>query len=77
VAATTIRVKVKPNARSSELIEKPDGTWVARVKSPPIEGKANQELVGLVATRFQCPKSAVSVRHGSSGRMKLIRIEMD
>jgi uncharacterized protein len=72
----TIQVKVKPNARISSLEESDGGGfWRARVKSPPADGKANEELVALIAERFGCPKSAVSIRSGMSGRMKLVKIE--
>ena len=72
----TIQVKVKPNARISSLEElEGNGLWRARVKSPPADGKANEELVALIAERFDCPRSAVSIRSGASGRMKLVQIE--
>ena len=70
-----IQVKVKPNARVAELCEMPDGTWTAQIKSPPVDGKANAELVALVANHFDVHKSLVTVRSGASGRMKLIRID--
>jgi uncharacterized protein (TIGR00251 family) len=72
---TIIRVKVKPNARISALTQLPDGSWVAQVKAPAIEGRANQELIALVAEHFHCAKVAVSIKSGSSGRLKLLRIE--
>jgi len=71
----TIQVKVKPNARVSRLEETADGTWLAQIKSPPVDGKANQELIELVAEHFGCRKGAVSIKSGASGRMKLVRIE--
>jgi uncharacterized protein (TIGR00251 family) len=70
-----IQVKVKPNARVSELREMDDGTWLAQIKSPPIDGKANEELVALVARQFDRRKSQVSVKSGASGRMKLVKID--
>lgn len=71
----TIQVRVKPNARVSTLEEGVAGQWIARLKSPPVDGRANAELVELIARHFACPKSAVSIRSGASGRMKLIRID--
>lgn len=73
--ARTLQIKVKPNSRASLLEQASDGTWVARVKAPPVDGKANAELVALVAAHFGCRKSAVAIRSGASGRMKLVRIE--
>jgi uncharacterized protein (TIGR00251 family) len=66
---------VKPNARSSALEESSDGTWLARIKAPPVDGKANAELVALIAQRFGLRKSQVSIKSGASGRMKLVQIE--
>lgn len=70
----TIEVKVKPNSRQSSLELQDDGTWLARIKSPPIDGKANKELISLVADQFGVAKSNVSIRIGASGRLKLITI---
>jgi uncharacterized protein len=69
-----IEVRVKPRSRLSELIRESTGTWLARVQSPPVDNKANAELIGLVAKRFGCAKSAVSIKSGASGRLKLVRI---
>ena len=70
-----LQVKVKPRSRTSELAQAADGTWIAKLKAPPIDGKANEELLGLVAEKFQCRKAAVTIKAGASGRTKLIRIE--
>ena len=72
--AAIIQVRVKPNSNSSTLEQGADGTWLARVRSAPVDGKANEELIALVASRFGCRKSAVSIKSGGSGRMKLVRI---
>src|ERR1700730_18758596 len=73
--ATVIRVKVKPNSRISTFEQAEGGTWLARLRAAPIEGKANEELIALVAHHFRCRKSAVSIKSGAAGRMKLVRIE--
>jgi uncharacterized protein YggU (UPF0235/DUF167 family) len=66
---------VKPNARTSSLEPTVDGTWIAQVKAPARDGRANEELVGLVARHFHCQKAAVSIRSGASGRVKLVQIK--
>jgi uncharacterized protein len=73
--ARVIRIKVKPNSRASTLEQKEDGTWLAQIKSPPVDGKANEELLVLVSKHFECRKSDVSIKAGGSGRVKLVRIE--
>jgi uncharacterized protein (TIGR00251 family) len=75
VTAVVLQVKVKPRARTSELAQSADGIWTAKLKSAPVDGKANEELIGLIADRFECPKSAVTIKSGASGRMKLVKID--
>lgn len=70
-----LQVKVKPRARVSELTQAADGTWVAKLKAAPVDGKANKELVGLVVQRFQCRNAAVTIKAGASGRTKLVVVE--
>jgi uncharacterized protein YggU (UPF0235/DUF167 family) len=45
------------------------------VKAQAIDGKANKELVVLLASHFRCVKAAVSIKSGASARIKLVRIE--
>jgi uncharacterized protein len=70
-----LQVKVKPRAKVSSFEQSPDGTWVARLKAPPVDGKANEELIALVAEHFNCRKAGVTIKSGASGRMKLVRVE--
>ena len=70
-----LRVKVKPGSRSSSLTQEPDGTWRAQLKSPPVDGKANEELVALIAAHFKCRKADVAIKSGASGRNKLIKVD--
>jgi uncharacterized protein (TIGR00251 family) len=70
-----IQVKVKPRSRVSLLTPAESGAWLAQVRARPEDGKANDELVDLVAAHFHCRRSAVSIRSGASSRTKSIRIE--
>ena len=70
-----IVVKVKPNARTSALAQEADGSWTAQLKSPPVEGRANDELVTLVARHFGCRKADVSIKSGASGRLKRVVVD--
>jgi uncharacterized protein YggU (UPF0235/DUF167 family) len=71
-----LQVKVKPRSRTSALEPADDGTWVAQVRSPPVDGKANGELVALVARHFGCTRSQVSIKTGASARLKLVEIDL-
>jgi uncharacterized protein len=71
-----LRIKVKPNSRTSSLIQEADGSWRAQLRAPPVDGRANEELVALIATHFKCRKAAVVIKSGASGRIKLVKVEM-
>lgn len=67
-------IKVKPGARRSALSEQPDGTWLAEVKAPPVEGKANAEVIALVARAFGVRRAQVEIRSGAGSRLKRVQI---
>ena len=72
----TLKVSVKPNARASSIEPREDGTWIARLKSPPVDGRANEELVALVARHFRCRKSDVTLKTGAASRTKILSVEV-
>ena len=77
MASVILKVKVKLHARASSLEQSADGSWLARLKSPPVDGKANAELIALVADHFNCRKADVVIKSGASGRMKLLKVESE
>ena len=72
---TILRVKVKPGARVSALTQSVDGTWLAKVKAPPVDGKANVALIELVSERFGVRRSQVTIKSGAGARLKLVQID--
>ncbi len=38
-------VKVKPNSKVQKITEEADGSLNVHLKSPPVDGKANEELI--------------------------------
>ena len=70
----TLQVKVKPNAPVSSLVELADGSWLAQLKSSPVDGKANAELVQLLARHFGCERAAVRIKSGAGARRKLVQL---
>lgn len=69
-----IEVLVKPNSRAASLHQGDDGRWHAQLKSPPIDGRANAELIALVAQAFGLRKSQVSIKGGATGRIKRLSL---
>ena len=73
-ATRFLEVKVKTNARVSALHVNEAGAWFAELRSAPIDGKANAELIGLVARHLDVPKARVVIKRGASSRLKLLEI---
>ncbi|HIK05639.1 MAG TPA: DUF167 domain-containing protein [Trichormus sp. M33_DOE_039] len=69
------KVKVKPNSKQQKIEEQADGSLTVYLKSPPVDGKANEELIKLLADEFEVPKSHIRIKSGLSSRQKLIEIE--
>lgn len=69
-----ITVRAKPRSRVSSLEREDGGAWIARLRSSPVDGEANAELIGLVAKHFGCPRGSVAIVSGVSARLKLVRI---
>lgn len=68
-------VQVKPNARTTRVVGWADErTVIVAVAAPPVDGKANAELVRFLAETLGVPRSSVSVEHGGGGRSKRIAL---
>ena len=71
-----IQVKVKPNSKQQKIEESADGSFLVRLKSPPIDGKANKELLELLAKKFHISRSQITIKSGLSSKNKLIEISI-
>ena len=69
------RVKVKPNSKQQKIEELVDGSLIVHLKSPPVDGKANEELIKLLAKKFDVSKSSIRIKSGTTSRQKVIEID--
>ncbi len=74
---TIFTVKVKPNSKQQSIEEQSDGSLKVHLKSPPVDGKANQELIVLLAKKLKVPKSAIAIKSGLSSKNKLVEIAIE
>ncbi len=78
----SVSVRLQPRAsenRIGPVVTDSDGGAVLKVavNQPPVEGKANEALIRLLAKSWGLPKTAISVKKGASGRRKTLFIEGD
>ena len=71
------QVKVKPNAKKQQLIQEANGSLTVHLKSSPVDGKANAELIQVLSKAFEVPKSAITIKLGLTSRQKLVEINLE
>lgn len=70
-SAISVRVTTRsPRAALAGILD--DGTIKIKLNSPPIDGKANEELIRYLAGVLQIPKTNIEIISGQSGKDKLI-----
>ena len=70
-------IKVKPNSPHQKITEEADGSLTISLKSPPVDSKANQELIELLAKKFAVSKSKITIKLGLSSCHKLVVIDTE
>ena len=68
-----IEVKVVPNSSKNELVKTETG-YRARIRCAPVEGRANEALVALLAKELGVPKSDIEIVKGKTSRNKTVVI---
>jgi uncharacterized protein (TIGR00251 family) len=71
-----LRVRVQPGAKRSGVLGPHGDRLKLAVQAPPVDGKANEAVCGLVADLLQLPARAVVVESGATGRDKTLRIDV-
>ncbi len=75
VRPTAVPFYVQPRASKTEVVGRHGNAIKIRVKAPPVDGAANEELIRFLSKRFKVPRKAVELVSGSSSRHKQIAIE--
>jgi uncharacterized protein len=70
-----LRIKVVPRAAKPGIAVEPDGSLKVRLKSPPVEGAANAELVEVLAKAFGVPRRAITITGGVHARTKVVQLD--
>ncbi len=77
--ALVLALHVQPGARRTEVAgTHGDGAQMRlkiRLAAPPVDGKANAELLRFLADAFGVPARAVVLVRGETARQKIVRIE--
>ena len=70
----TIKVKVKPNSKKTELIKIKDNIYYINLKAPPENNKANIELIKKLSKALKCQ---VRILSGQTSKHKRLEIAIN
>lgn len=66
---------IQPRASKTEVVGRHGDAVKIRVKAPPVEGAANDELIRFLAKRFKVARSAVRLVSGAASRHKQVEVD--
>ncbi|MCC6276765.1 MAG: YggU family protein [Oligoflexia bacterium] len=69
-----INIYAKPGAKKTQIMGLHDGALKVAIHAPPVDGKANEELISWLAKLLGIPKRAIEITHGLTGRRKTLTI---
>ena len=72
--SATIDVHVQPRAKETEIVGMHGDAVKIRLRSPPVDGAANEELIRLLSKTLGVQRADVELVGGVSSRRKRIRI---
>jgi uncharacterized protein len=69
-----ISVQVQPGASKNKIMSFQDGVWRIRIAAPPVEGKANKQLIQFLSDCLGIPKSSITVDKGQTSKRKIVAV---
>lgn len=69
-----LNVYVQPRSKSTHLEGIREGGLKISLTAPPVKGRANQQLISLLADLLKMRKSAIKIVRGERARIKRVRI---
>ncbi|MEJ7575534.1 MAG: DUF167 domain-containing protein [Pyrinomonadaceae bacterium] len=65
-------ISVVPRASRTQIVGEREGVMRVRLAAPPVDGKANEELVRALAKFFDLPLRAIEIRSGHNSKRKRV-----
>ena len=73
--ALVLTLHVQPGAARTEVAGLHGDALRVRLAAPPVDGKANAELVRFLSGVFDVPQRRVTLVRGETSRRKVVRID--
>ncbi|MFH1245712.1 MAG: DUF167 domain-containing protein [Candidatus Omnitrophota bacterium] len=69
-----LQIRVHPGTSREKLIRDSDGSFIAYLTKPAVEGQANKALIRLLSKELDIPKSKISIIRGEKAKTKIVSI---
>lgn len=69
-----LRIKVEPRSSRAGIVGPYGDALKVKLTSPPVEGRANKELVELLAREFGVHKKDIEIISGQSSKNKIVKL---
>jgi hypothetical protein len=69
-----ISLYIQPKASKTEIIGEHNGLLKIKIKSPPVDGQANAEVIEFLSKSLGIPKRQVEFLKGDKSREKKVRV---
>jgi uncharacterized protein (TIGR00251 family) len=73
VSDSVLKVKVLPRSSETKIVGFEEGILKVKVKSAPVDGLANRDLIALLSKHLKMPKRRIEIVSGHTSRRKLIK----
>ena len=68
------KVRVIPRASRTEIVGAIEGALKVRLKAPPVDGAANEELIKFLAKALRVSKTNIEIITGQTSKIKRLRV---
>jgi uncharacterized protein len=69
-----IRIQLQPGASRTGVVGRHGDAIRVRVATPPVEGRANDALLGCLAKQLGVPRRAIRIVSGLTSRRKVVDV---
>lgn len=74
--AVELLIRAAPNSSRNQIVGVVEGSLKIKLKAPPVDGEANEELVAFVSKWLKISKSEVLIQKGTASKNKKILVPL-
>jgi uncharacterized protein (TIGR00251 family) len=71
-----IQVQIQPGSSKDQIIGLHNGRLKIKISAPPVDGKANQNLIEFIAKALGVSKSKIEIVKGRTSKLKTLKFQL-